>query len=237
MSAVWKRSYGYDLLLSAAVNLGAALLMKFVLEGATPTGGSDAERLAYIASHRAAVIFAWGAWVAATLTLLLAFWVLAISLDQRWKPQLRFAFAVATVGAALDIAADVLHMSAIPALAEAYRAAEPATAASVLISFRAWDAAAVALTGGGGNTLYVIAGAIVTWVMFRTAWIPRWLSVWGAAVWTAAAAASAALFWAPALLPLMVGTTMALYVTWIAACGLVFLARRDPPYGSTSSRA
>ncbi len=229
-------TFGWDLLLTAGVNLVASLMMKYVLEGATMAGGTAPERLAYIASNRRIVIFGWGTWVAATITLLLAFWVWNLILNQQLAYRLRFAFAIAIVGSALDIAADVLQMSVIPYLAGEYvRAAAAGNASGALPmvgteaytiaqSFGAWDTAAVALTGGAGNTLYAVAGLIVTSVMFETPWVPRWYSWWGAAVWVVAFVASILLFWFPRFLPFGVAAEMILFIAWASAFG-VFLLR------------
>ncbi len=224
-----RRWAGAALLVSAAVNLAAALLMRLVLAEALPAGSTEAGRLAYVAAHREAVVASWGVWVAATVTLLLALWALASALDAARHPYLPFAFALACVGASLDIAADVIQMSALPALAELSADPDPSASAAARASFRAWEAAAVALTGGAGNTLYALAGTLYAVAAFRTAWFPRWLAWWGAAVWAAAWTASAALIWAPAFLPLTVGTTMVMYVSWAAATGLSLLRGHGEP--------
>lgn len=226
---------GWALLGAAGANLAASLAMLRVLAGATPAGGGPAERLAYVAAHREAVVAGWSLWIGATLGLLLSFWALARLAAPRRRAPCQLALLVAAVGASLDIAADVLHMTAVPSLAEQYAAARSAAeTAAVVGAFRAWDAAAVALTGGAGNSLYVLAGALITRALWGTPWVPRLLAAWGALVWGAAALASAALVWWPGLLPPTVGGTMVLYVSWMTATGLWLLraaAQRRGPGG------
>jgi len=229
---------GGALLGAAGVNLAASLAMLLVLAGATPAGGTPEGRLAYVAAHREAVMAGWSLWIGATLGLLLSFWALARLAAPRRRGLCQLALLFAAVGAALDIAADVLHMTAVPALAEQYAAARsPAEAAAVIAAFRAWDAAAVALTGGAGNSLYALAGALITWALLRTPWVPRVLVAWGALVWAGAGFASAALVWWPALLPPAVGGTMALYVSWMTAAGLWLLRAARPSPGRPPRQA
>ncbi len=226
---------GGMLLGAAGANLAASLAMLLVLAGATPAGGAPEARLTYVAAHRQAVVTGWSLWVGATLGLLLSLWVLARLAAPRWRPACQYALLVAGVGASLDIAADVINMTAVPALAEQYAGARSAAeAAAAVNAFRTWDAAAVALTGGAGNSLYVLAGGLITRALAGTPWIPRLLVAWGALVWAAAAFASAALFWWPALLPPAVGGTMVLYVSWTAAAGL-WLIREERAGGQALS--
>lgn len=231
LAAPARAGLGRALLAAAGINLAASLAMALVLAGATPAGGDPAARLAYVAAHRPAVTAGWALWIGATLGLLLSLWALARLAAPRRRPACHWALLAAAAGAAVDIAADVLHMTVVPVLAQQYAAARsPAEAAAALDAFRVWDAAAVALTGGAANGLYALAGAVITHALARSPWIPRPLVAWGALVWTAAALATAALAWLPALLPPAVGITMALYVSWTAACGWWLLggARRGP---------
>src|SRR5439155_1251673 len=81
-----------------------------------------------------------------------------------------------------------------------------------------WAAAAVGRTGGVANTLYAIAGALFTGVLFRAA-VPRVLAGLGGVTWGVAALATLALAFAPAALPVAVAFSIFFYVAWAWAIG------------------
>jgi hypothetical protein len=218
-------------LISGAVNLAAIAAMGLLLAPATPAGGEVAARAAYIAGHRPAVVAGWLLWIAASLALLANFAVLRSLLspyrnsDSGYRGRLplsairyplsdfllRYALAVATVGAALDIGADLLMLAVLPSLAAALQAApgDP----TVALLFRTFDEAAVGWTGGVANSLYAVAGGLVTAVLFRAP-VPRLLAWLGVATWGVAALATLALAFAPVALPAAVALSIFLYVAW-----------------------
>jgi hypothetical protein len=215
-------------LVSGGVNLLAIAAMGLVLAPATPAGGGLAARVAYLADHRALVATGWFCWMAASLCLLAHFASLRQLLASPAIATFRgdvsmaadflvdFALVVASVGAALDIGADLLMMTVLPTLA-AEIVATPAEFALAAL-FRSWDQAAVGLTGGVANTLYAIAGGLFTVALYRVA-CPRALVSLGAVTWGVAALATLALAFAPATLPAAVAFSIFLYVAWAWAIG------------------
>ena len=219
-----RRWGAYGLYLAGLVNLAAILVMGLVLRGALL--GDVPARLAYIVAHRGAVELSWAVWMGATLSLLLSLVILAPVLDPRGRHLLRFALVVAVVGAASDIGSDLMNMTAIPALAAEYLAGTAALHPMILLDYRVWNGVIRGLTGGVGNTSYVLAGFMYVYVMSRTVEVPRWLVGWGAMVWSAAALASISLIWAPRFLPPTVAATIILYALWVWGLGWFCLWRQ-----------
>ena len=186
----------------------------------TPAGGEISVRAAYLAANRPLIAVGWLLWMGATLSLLAHLTALrALLMESAGAAPdrgiralvLRYALAVATVGAALDVGADLIMMSVLPSLAEALQARPGDPALTAL--FRTWDEAAVGLTGGLANTLYALAGALVTWVLFR-AGAPRPIVWLGAVGWGEAGLATLALAFLPAALPVTIALAIFLYVAW-----------------------
>lgn len=206
-------------LLSGAVNFVAIAVMGLVLAPATPAGGDIFARTAYMASHRGTIAAGWLTWISASLLLLAAFGAVGRILsaqapqDRLLRTVATYAFAVAVIGAALDISADFLMLAVLPHLAEAL-VANPADA-MLRALFETWDETSVGLTGGVANSLYAVAGGLLTAMLFRVG-APRLLSWLGAVTWIEAALATLSMAFLPATLPAAVALSIFLYIAWIS---------------------
>lgn len=228
------------------VNLVAIAAMGLILAPGTPAGGAIEARVAYLAGHRALVAGGWLLWIGASLTLLATFVVLrriGVALTAGTpraavhEAILGYAVAIATVGATLDIAADLIMLAVLPSLAEVMQA-RPGDPALVAL-FRTWEEVAVNLTGGLANSLYAVAGGLVTWVLHQGR-APRGVVGLGAAAWAVAALATAALaFWPPAL-PASIAAALLLFVAWVwliaAWCWLPDRSSRPDPAAARPQR-
>lgn len=215
-----RRLYAVVALVAGLVNLFAIAAMGLILAPSTPAGGSIEARVEYLVANRPLVAFGWLLWVGATLTLLATFVALrriglALTADTPrpaiFRPILDYTVALAAVGATADIAANLLMMSVLPALAEVMRTA-PGDPALIAL-FRTWDDAAVNLTGGVANSLYAVAGGIVTWVLAQGR-APKHIVWLGTAAWTVAALATGALAFWPAALPASITGALFLFIAW-----------------------
>jgi len=113
--------------------------MLFLLRRGLP-GFPEEERLAYIATHRAAWLVGWLLWQLAAISLLAFYVNLAGRLR---KPLGFFALPPATAGLALDIACESRYMGVLPELRGE--------------AFEAMDRDLEVLIGYGANGLYTVA--------------------------------------------------------------------------------
>jgi hypothetical protein len=125
--------------LAAATHTVAAAGMLFLLRRGLP-GFPEEERLAYMATHRAAWIGGWLLWQFAAVSLMAFYGVLALRL--RGVLSLT-AMACATAGLSLDIASETRYMAVLPELRGE--------------AFEALDRELEVLIGYGANGLYTVA--------------------------------------------------------------------------------
>ncbi|HEV7242200.1 MAG TPA: hypothetical protein VGQ36_23420 [Thermoanaerobaculia bacterium] len=129
--------------LAAATHVVAAAGMLFLLRRGLP-GFAEEERLAYIASHRAAWLGGWLMWQLAAISLMGFYVVLAGRLR---GPLAITALAPAAAGLALDIACEARYMGVLPELRGE--------------AFAALDRELEVLIGYGANGLYTVALALL----------------------------------------------------------------------------
>lgn len=125
--------------LAAATHLVAAAGMLFLLRPGLP-GFPEEERLAYIASHRAAWLVGWLIWQLAAISLMGFYVVLARRLR---GPLAMTALAPAAAGLSLDIACESRYMAILPELRGE--------------AFETLDRELEVLIGYGANGLYTVA--------------------------------------------------------------------------------
>jgi hypothetical protein len=128
-----------------------------------------AARIAYITNNELLWQAGWVCWIAAALSLLgfYAWWGTRLRtwVDDDGAPRWGvWALGIASIGLVFDLTAESLLIAWLP---KDYNAVAPA--ASVL-------------TGGLGNGLYTIAGAVLT---LATPGLKGWFLVWTWAIWTA----------------------------------------------------
>jgi hypothetical protein len=124
---------------AAATHVVAAAGMLFLLRRGLP-GFPEEERLAYIATHRAAWLGGWVMWQLAAVSLMGFYVVLARRLR---GPLPMTALAPAAAGLALDIACETRYMAVLPELRGE--------------AFEALDRELEVLIGYGANGLYTVA--------------------------------------------------------------------------------
>jgi hypothetical protein len=125
--------------LAAATHIIASLAMLLLLRRGLP-GFADEERLAYMASHRAAWTFGWMLWQLAAISLLAFYGVLAL----RFRGVLSItAIATATAGLAIDFICETRYMGVLPDLQSE--------------AFAGMDRELEVLIGYAANGLYTIA--------------------------------------------------------------------------------
>ena len=193
--------------LALAMHLLAGLAMLFILRRGLETNADLADRLHFIASHRASWTAAWLCWTAAGPTILFFYWCLSRAHDLRapWNRA-----ALLTIPAiALDWSAQRIEISTLPPLA----AARDSTL------FLVMHRLAVLLTGGAANALYTAAALLLvigTRNEYRKEIVGAGYGVaaFGLCLSAAAAAGSASgMFWANAgLVPCL--------LVWLAGIGL-----------------
>ncbi|HET8772793.1 MAG TPA: hypothetical protein VFP80_03340, partial [Thermoanaerobaculia bacterium] len=125
--------------LAAATHVVAAAGMLFLLRRGLP-GFPEEERLAYIASHRAAWLGGWLVWQLAAVSLMGFYGVLALRLRGVLSVT---AMACAAAGLSLDIACESRYMGVLPELRGE--------------AFAALDRELEVLIGYGANGLYTVA--------------------------------------------------------------------------------
>lgn len=113
--------------------------MLFLLRRGLP-GFPEEERLAYMATHRAAWLGGWVMWQLAAISLMGFYVVLAVQLR---KPLGYLALPPAVAGLSLDIACETRYMAVLPELRGA--------------AFEALDRELEVLIGYGANGLYTVA--------------------------------------------------------------------------------
>ena len=125
--------------LAAATHIIASFAMLLLLRRGLP-GFADDERLAYMASHRAAWMFGWMLWQVAAVSLIAFYGVLAL----RFRGVLSItAMGAATAGLAIDFICEARYMGVLPELQGA--------------AFAALDRELEVLIGYAANGLYTVA--------------------------------------------------------------------------------
>jgi hypothetical protein len=209
-------------LLSGAVNLAALIYSYFALRPGTPGGGPLLERMDYIAQHAWLWGFGWLLWMAGTLSLLATLYLLAEAIPTEYRVSVRGAVLLAAVGAACDLAGDAVQI-ALPTLAEAIHGRSPALSADA--GAAEWLAAL--LSGGVGNTLYALAGLLLTRALARSPLADRWLIRVSWAEWVLTLVATTALLNLQ-VLPYLIAAVIFLYAIWTVLVAR-YLARTPVP--------
>jgi hypothetical protein len=195
-------------LLSGAVNLAALIYSYFALRPGTPGSGPLPQRMDYIAQHPWLWGSGWLLWMAGTLSLLATLFLLAEAIPAEYRVSVRGAVLLAAVGAACDLAGDAVQIT-LPVLAEAIPGRSQALAADA--GAAEWLAAL--LSGGVGNTLYGLAGLLLTRALARSPLADRWLIRVSWAEWVLTLIATTALLKLQ-VLPYMIATVILLYALW-----------------------
>jgi hypothetical protein len=128
--------------LCAALNFAAALAIPLVLAPGMETTHDPAARVAYIGAHPVLWRAGWGLWIVAALSLLGFYGWWAARMRSRWYGMAALGLAIAGIGG--DLLAESLYIGWLPADYE--RTANLARL----------------LTGAWGNTLYTLAGILLT---------------------------------------------------------------------------
>ena len=146
----------------ALLNLVAAGALALLLRPGTEVVSDAAGRIAYISGHELLWRAGWACWIAAALSLLAfyAWWATRLP-DWRWGVA---ALVIASTGLVFDLTAESLLIGWLP---KDYAAVAPA---------------ASLLTGGPGNGLYTVAGALLT---LATPGLKGWFAIWTWTIWGA----------------------------------------------------
>jgi hypothetical protein len=187
--------------LAAATHIIASFAMLLLLRRGLP-GFADEERLAYIASHRAAWTFGWMLWQIAAVSLLAFYGVLAM----RFRGVLSItAMAAATAGLAIDFICEARYMGVLPDLrAEA---------------FSALDRELEVLIGYAANGLYTIALVLLVIAGWRQ--LPKAaLALAGSVAAAGFALALASLAHNPRLELITSAILFPLFTLWVIVVGL-----------------
>jgi hypothetical protein len=179
----------------AATNLIAALALVLVLAPGTTLESDPAARASYVREHLLLWQLGWGSWILATTAFLaLFFWWAARLAAHPFRPA---ALILASAAYVSDMTAQVLLIAVVPERPEL-------------------TALAFALTGGVTNTLYAVAGVLLS---LRTP-LRGLLRPWTAGVWAMSAGVSASVFFD---VPLGAAVASAglyiLFVPWCIALG------------------
>jgi hypothetical protein len=183
----------------AGLNLVAALVLVLVLRPGTEAVADMGSRLAYVVEHPVVWRAGWAVWIAAALSLLAFYcWWGSRLPSRRWALA---AVLVAAAGLAFDLTAEALMIGWLPQ------------------DFGSIAPIATILTGGLGNGLYTVAGAMLT---LRTPALrpPFALLTW--AVWGAGFGLSACTF--AGFFPGAVACTAVLFVLF--SPWVVLMARK-----------
>lgn len=180
----------------AILNAIAALAMFLLLRPGMEIEPDPAARAAYISAHPGAWRFGWALWIAAALSLaaFIAWWGTRLN-----RPRLATtAFLLAVAGVACDVLAESLYIGWLP---EHLETAGPL---------------GTLLTGFAANTLYTIAGILLT---LATPLSPG-MRAWAAAIWTCSVGVTAftLLGWWPGLVAATAGL-MILFPPWVWVFG------------------
>lgn len=188
----------------AVLNLIAAGALLLLLRPGTEVIPDAASRIAYITNNELLWRAGWACWIAAALSLLAfyAWWGTRLPswVDDDGAPRWGVvALAIASTGLVFDL-----------------------TAESLLITWLPKDFAKVApmtslLTGGFGNGLYTIAGAVLT---LATRGLKGWFLAWTWTIWAAGFGLSAFTFAGNFLgVAVCSGVLFALFCPWAAVMG------------------
>jgi hypothetical protein len=155
----------------AFLNLSAAGALLLVLRPGTEVEPDVGSRIGYITNNELLWRAGWVCWIAAALSLLAfyAWWATRLP-DWRWGVS---ALLIASTGLVFDLTAESLLIDWLP---KDYAAVAPA---------------ASLLTGGPGNGLYTVAGALLT---FATPGLKGWFAAWTWTIWGAGFGLSAFTF-------------------------------------------
>lgn len=155
----------------AGLNLVAALVLALVLRPGTEAVADLAGRVAFVSEHALAWRAGWAVWIGAALSLIAFYcWWGSRIPSRRWAMA---ATVVAVAGLTFDLTAEALMMGWLPR------------------DFETVAFIASVLTGGLGNGLYTVAGAMLT---LRTPAIRGPLAVLAWSVWIAGFGLSACTF-------------------------------------------
>ena len=223
---------GLFVLAVCLMNLVASMAMLFVLGQATMAGGSPENRMTYIIANEPAVRIGWATWIGASLMLALFFYYMAEYLSDL-RPQTRFivraALILAIIGAAADTVSDIISMGVLPDLAERFVHSEDSVIRKILLEeFRTWDHFSVLCTGGLANTTYGLAGCLVAFAMFQARAFPGYVRLLSIPLWAVTffmSYGSVALD--ASILPVAVGSTMALFLVWTFLIGVHLLRSEE----------
>ncbi|HVS49794.1 MAG TPA: hypothetical protein VHJ99_12940 [Candidatus Dormibacteraeota bacterium] len=167
----------------ALLNLAAAGALLLVLRPGTEVVPDIASRIAYITNHELLWRAGWVCWIAAALSLL-AFYAWWGARLPAWGWGVA-ALAIASIGLVFDLTAESLLIAWLP---KDYSQVAPVTSL---------------LTGGPGNGLYTVAGAVLTLGTRTMRGIPAyedkamlngWFLAWTWAIWAAGFGLSAFTF-------------------------------------------
>jgi predicted DCC family thiol-disulfide oxidoreductase YuxK len=198
--------------LALVTHVVAGLAMALVLARGLDPNAELADRLGFIAAHRALWSAAWATWSLAALSILYFCWTFV---SAHWlgpsaaRPWLLLALVLAVLGVAADVSGELIEVTLIPGLSDG-------PAAELL----AWHRRAVVLMSVVGNGLYTAMAVLLAAGCRRR--YPGWVGAAAAAIGAAGAAHSlatllglaAGAFWsslvlAPALLAWLAGVAMA----------------------------
>lgn len=181
----------------AVLNLTAAGALLLVLRPGTEVVPDPASRIQYITNNELLWRAGWVCWIAAALSLL-AFYAWWAARVPAWGWGVA-ALAIASVGLLFDLTAESLLIAWLP---KDYATVAPATSL---------------LTGGPGNGLYTVAGALLT---LATPGLRGWFATWTWTIWAAGFGLSAFTLAGNFLgVAVCSGVLFALFCPWAAVMG------------------
>jgi hypothetical protein len=181
----------------ALLNLIAAGALVSVLRPGTAVVSNVASRIAYIENNELLWRAGWACWIVAALSLL-AFYAWWGARLPAWGWGVA-AIAVASTGLVFDLTAESLMIAWLP---DAYDQVAPV---------------ANVLTGGLGNGLYTVAGAVLT---LGTRGMKGWFATWTWTIWSAGFGLSAFTFAGNFLgVAVCSGVLFALFCPWAVVMG------------------
>ena len=181
----------------ALLNLIAAGALLLLLRPGTEVVPDPASRIAYITNHELLWRAGWVCWIAAALSLL-AFYAWWGARLPAWGWGVA-ALTIASVGLVFDLTAESLLIAWLP---KDYTTVAPV---------------ASLLTGGPGNGLYTVAGAVLT---LATRGLKGWFAAWTWTIWAAGLGLSAFTFTGNFLgVAICSGVLFALFCPWAAVMG------------------
>lgn len=220
------------LFVAVALNLIPLAFTGLFLAPGTVAGGSDTDRMRFIAAHQGLWVTGWSLWMGGSMGLLLSIWTISRAFAHRTRAVelMRFAVPLAIVAATVDIVGDALQVGVLPPIAERYvaLAATGAAPATEAFLFHLSDQLIMVLSGIVRNTGYGIAGVLVTVALARAMSFPVWITVLGGVAWAVTFLATPAVFF-PAIVPATVASALLLYAVWLVAVALWGLGREGLP--------